>query len=283
VLSIRTFYRIVFLFVFIFLINLTRVYAEEKFFSLLTSQDRLKEDTVEVKGQDVENIRKFEPGLGAVGTLKLGLGHHDNFAKDTSSGGQKLETSDAFWTFYGEFGIRFKSLSALVGGSLVAPLPRTNDINGYTHQGELDDKVLLLRWRMLNWTSRINFFPTIGYRWLSEDAKIYDKSGTNPDILNLNHKDRGPFYGADLHYSIAKRGHKDDRVISSYTFENLKNYANKYKIAWAWIKFLTRKEDAGRRLTNLQQVISFAVEYITWKDGRKDWFLTASIGGSIDF
>ena len=245
-------------------------------------------DTTQVITDSVDNVAtplpliKKKSGFGVVFGIRFGLGHHQNLTKDKSFTGPQLKTGDVHWTLQGEGGISFKPLIATAYLSFAIPIPRTKFVNSYNHTAEIIDNGTMLRLSLLPWESKVNFVPTIGYRWFRELARIYDPKAVNPELLNLKFKENGAIYGVEVHYSLAKKIYGDNRFVFTYLYENLNKGLHRFRIAWAEFSF-SRNKRHGSDINKFNfGFLSLGIEHVRWSGGRSDWFLIANLGARLD-
>lgn len=230
--------------------------------------------------QDTTQSPKSHSKFGVAGTIRLAFGHHDNLTKAKTFGGPKLKISNTYWHIYIEGGGAYKIASAGISGTYMAPIPRTKTVGSYKHEGELDDKGIWLRLRLLPPRSKFDLNTLAGYRWVNEFARILDQTDTNPDSLNLDYKDRGPLFGGELQYALRKLPDEGElRLILGYTHENLRsNRVNKYRIETGLFGQVLQKNLEGKEYLDLLSFISLGIEFVRWSDGRNDWFIVGSFG-----
>ncbi|EQB62839.1 MAG: hypothetical protein RBG1_1C00001G0418 [candidate division Zixibacteria bacterium RBG-1] len=256
--------------------------AEEKdygFFDLNKSVFQVR-DTAQFSQSDSQKYT----GLGLAFLIRLGLGHHDNLTQAESWTGPKLKTSKTYWSIHLEGGLVYKSAYLQGFASGKRPIPGTRTERGYSHSADLEENGVFLRVRLFPIASILNLTPILGYSWqLDEVARIYDPTGSNPDSLNIENRDKGPFYGAEIQYIVLRFPDQQDlRIAFSYTHENLRNdKLNKYRVEFGYFEYGFQKNLKKKNVFRFVGFLTLVIEHDRWSSGRKDWFLTPSLGGGM--
>lgn len=271
--------------IFFVLLILGRADAEEKNYSFgdLNKKFFLTQDT----NQTSTSQPKKYSGLAWSGSIRLGLGHHDDLTQAKSWNGPKLKTSNTYWTIRLEVGPGYKSayLHLILSGK--RPIPGTTIERGYGHAADLDEQGVLLRVRLFPMTSVVNFTPILGYSWqLDEVARIYDPTGSNSDSLNLIKRDRGSFFGVETHFIILTLSkfpsNKDLRLVFSYLYQSLRNEnLNKYHLEFGLFAYEFQKDLQQKNVLRGILSLALSIEHIDWSQGRTDWFVGPSVTMAI--
>lgn len=250
-------------------------------YNSLPNMKMMLSDTLKNQTQVNRSYGTSNFGLSVV--VLFGLGHHDNLTKAKSTGQVQLKTSELNWTLYLQGGTQYKIIYGQYFLALVVPLPRTRIVNDYVHKGDVDEMGLLFRMRLLPWSARLSLFPVIGYSWLNETAIIYPTSGNAPNLLDTLYRDHAALFGIEASCILERERSPHHRIVFTYIHQNLKNEVDKYRIEWRkeWFGMEERADIKGGKQLGGIGYWSIGFQFVTWSDGRRDWFLTGSIGGEI--
>jgi len=212
------------------------------------------------------------------------LGYHKVLNKGQPPGTPKLKVNQFYLSLYLESGLRLKYLYVAAFGNLSFPFTQRAD--GYDHSAARYGGGLQSKIRIWPWWWKLNFLPVGGIEWEVEQAKItLPRFGPDSTMLNLNYRDWGPFYGAELIYSFYRQKNNNLSTLAlTYIRYGPRINASTFRLELKVIEFSVSNREYydERRLVSVDYP-ALGLELIRWPDGRKSWFLLFSFAWEGEF